>query len=144
MSRGPAERTEISPIAEGHEFGDRDRKPAVEFVLLRQIGQPMAGKSGANDFTGGRPNNSGKRFQERAFPGPVWAHDGREARGRELAGQALKRVSIAVAHGKIANSDPAYFATTASVGGAGIVAAIEMTGERSLRVMPERCERIGE
>ena len=36
-SRGRADRTEISPIAERNKFGDRDRKPAIEFVLLRQI-----------------------------------------------------------------------------------------------------------
>src|ERR1700730_6303952 len=104
----------------------------------------MARKSGANDLTGRRPNNPCKRFQERTLPGPVWADDGREARGRKLTGQALKRVSFAIAHGKIANRDPFLSAKTVSVERAGIVAAIEMTAEGGLRVIPQRRERIGE
>jgi hypothetical protein len=63
----------------------------------------MALNSGASDLAGGRPNDPGERFQERALPGAVWADDGCEARGRKLASQALKRVSIAIANGKIAN-----------------------------------------
>src|SRR6476660_5367658 len=127
--RGLANRTEISPIAERNEFGDRDRKPAVEFVLLRQIRQAMACKSGANDLTGRRPNNPGKRFQKGALPGPVWTDHSREACGRKLASQALKRVSFAIAHGKIADRDPFLSARTVSVERAGIIATIEITGE---------------
>ena len=143
-SRWLADRTEISPIAECNEFGDRDRKSAVEFVLLRQIRQAMTRNSGANDLASRRPNDPVKRFQERALPGPVWADDGREARGRKLAGQAFKRVSFAIAHGKIANRDPFLSAMTVSVGRAGIVAAIEITGEGGLRVIPQRRERSAE
>ena len=75
-------------------------------------------------------------FRERALPGPVWADHSREARGRKLASHALKRVSFAIAHGKIADRDSSLSARTVSVGRAGIIAAIEMTGEGSLRVIP--------
>src|SRR5260221_4760961 len=136
-----ADRTEISPIAECHQFGDRDRKPAVEFVLLRQIRQAMARNSGASDLAGGRPNDPGKRFQERALPGSIGADDGREARGRELTGQAFKRVSLAIANGEIADRDPFLPAATVPVGCARIVTAIETTDEGSLRVISESRER---
>jgi hypothetical protein len=101
----------------------------------------MTLNSGASDLTSGRPNDPGERFQERALSSAVWANDGCEARGRKLASQALKRVSIAIANGKIANRDP--FLSTASVlfGCAGIVAAIEKTDEGSLRIISERRER---
>src|SRR5258708_8409647 len=112
--------------------------------MLRQIRQAMARKGGGNALAGLREKNAGKGLQERALPGPVWTDDGRQARGRKLTGQALKRVSFAIAHGKIANRDPFLSATTVSVGRAGIVAAIEMTGEGSLRVIPQRRERNGE
>jgi hypothetical protein len=100
-----ADGTKVPPTAECNEFGDRDRKPAIEFVLLWQIGQAMTRNSRANDLTGRRPNNPGKRFQERTLPGPVWADNGGEARGQELAGQTLKRASFAIAYGKIADRD---------------------------------------
>ena len=72
-SRRLADRTEISPIAERNEFGDRDRKPAVEFVLLRQIRQAMARKSGANDLAGRRLQNAvNQRVAAGAPSGQMW------------------------------------------------------------------------
>ena len=54
-SRRLADRTEISPIAECNEFGDRDRKAAVELILLRQICQAMPRQGGASELArGGR------------------------------------------------------------------------------------------
>src|SRR4051794_4670454 len=90
----------------------------------------MAPKSGANDLTGSRPNNPGKRFQKRALSRPVWADNGGEACRRKLAGQPLKCVFFAIAHGEIADRNPPLsLRTTVYVGRAGIVAAIELTGE---------------
>ena len=39
--RNLPDRTELSPIAKCDKFGDRNRKVTIEFVLLRQIRQPM-------------------------------------------------------------------------------------------------------
>jgi PAS domain S-box-containing protein len=113
-------------------------------LLMDRARQAMARKRGTNHLAGRRPNNPGKRFQERALPGPVWANDGREARGRELAGQGLKRICFAIANRKIANRDPFLSAATLSAGGVGIVAAIETMDEGSLRVFSKRRERDGE
>ena len=62
--RNLPDRTELSPIAKCDEFGDRNRKVAIKFVLLRQIRQSMTRKSGANDLAGRRPNDPGERLQE--------------------------------------------------------------------------------
>src|SRR5260370_32899549 len=128
-----ADRSEISPVAECYEFADRDRKAAVEFGLLRQIGPAMARKRGAGDLTGHWPDNPGEHFQERAFPGSVWADDGGHARRRKISGHALERKVFAIAHGKIADRDCAVAALTGPVERAGIVAAIAMAGEGGVR-----------
>src|SRR5260221_2584486 len=133
-----ADRPEISPIAECDEFAERDRKAAVEFGLLRQIGQAMTRKSRAGDLAGHWPNDPGERFQERALPGSVWADDGGHARWRKLSGHALQRKAFAIARGKIADLDSPVAALTAPVIRAGIVAAIEMTDEGGLRVIVQR------
>src|SRR5258705_3439463 len=132
------ERPEISPVAECDEFAERDRKAAVEFSLLRQIGQAMARKRGAGDLTGHWPNDPGQHFQERAFPGPVWADDCGHARWRKISGHALQRKMFAIAHGKIAHRDSAVAALSGPVECAGIVAAIEMAGGSGVRARAPR------
>src|SRR6266568_3695994 len=86
----------------------------------------------------------GEGFQERAFAGAVWADDGRHARWRKISGHPLQRKVFAIADGKIADLDCPIAALTGPVEGAGIVAAIEMTGERGLRVITERRKQNGQ
>jgi len=131
-----ADRTKIPPIAERHEFGDRDRKPTIKFVLLRQIGQAMTRESSASDLASRRPNNARERFQERTLPGPVGTDDGCKARRQEFAGQALECVSCAIAHGKVANRDT-FISPTTSTRRAGIVTAVKITSESGLRPVPQ-------
>src|SRR5258707_2875987 len=98
----------------------------------------MARKRGAGDLTGHWPNDPGQHFQERAFPGPVWADDCGHARWRKISGHALQRKMFAIAHGKIAHRDSAVAALSGPVECAGIVAAIEMAGEGGLRAIAPR------
>ncbi len=98
----------------------------------------MARKRGAGDLTGHWPNDPGQHFQERAFPGPVWADDCGHARWRKISGHALQRKMFAIAHGKIAHRDSAVAALSRPVERAGIVAAIEMAGEGGLRAIAQR------
>src|SRR4029077_430185 len=100
----------------------------------------MTRKSGAKDLTCRRADHSRKRLHERALPGPVWTDNGCETAGLELAGQAFKRVSFAIANGKIADRDPLLPPTSVTVGRAWVVTAVEIAIEGGLRLILERRE----
>ncbi len=107
--RGPggAERAELPPTAEGDQLRHRQRKVTLDRRDLRQVGHSPPQPRSAIHHPASERDDTRYRRKERALAGTVRADNRGQTPRNKLAAHGLQRDPPPIAHGYLAQQDPA-------------------------------------